>query len=113
MTALRWIGVALYYPLLAIAFVFFFVTCGIDRLLAVSLVFPRDPKALARRQAWLVARLRKAGLVPAAADVTRVVVTPFREREAFRSQLADVTVDYALEGVAGSVACIAKFAPRG
>lgn len=113
LSVLRTIGVVLYYPVFALAFLFVWLSCLIDRIVPLPLAFPRHPTALAKRQAWCVAQLVKAGAIPAGAVVTRYEVRQFKSGEVFRSAVARVMVDYTHDGASRSFACIAKFAIQG
>jgi len=109
----RTIGVILYYPFFGLAFVLVWLSCLFDRLVPLPLPFPRHPAALAKRQAWCVDQLVKAGAIPAGAAVTRYEVRQFKSGEVFRSAVARVMIDYTHNGAPRSFACIAKFAIQG
>lgn len=109
---LRALLVGLHYPLALIAFALLWLACAFDRLVPLPLPFPRHPAALARRRAWCLARLERAGALPPAARVTRYEVRPFGQGEVFRSTLAELTIGYELEGRAHTLECIAKFAAQ-
>lgn len=110
LSALRSIAIALYVPVFGLAFAVIWLLCLFDRLLPLPLPFPRHPAALQRRKAWCVDRLVEAGAIPRGARVTRYAVSPFRRDQAFRSALAEVTIDYDHEGLHHTFACVAKFA---
>ena len=108
----RTLVVVLTYPLFVLAFGLITLACVLDRLLPLPLPFPRNPEALAKRQAWCVARLQRAGALPSDAEVTRYEVRQFKQGEAFRSAIAVVTIEYRHGGGVSTFSCIAKFAAQ-
>jgi hypothetical protein len=84
------------------------VVAFIDRLLGVSLWFPRDFPALERRRDWLVRALKKSGALPRDATVREVTVAPISSTVAFRSSSGFVTVAY---DDGATLDCFVKLAP--
>jgi hypothetical protein len=84
----------------------------VDRTFKPAMPFPRDTDELRSRQEWGVRALRDGGGLPQDAEVTRYVVTPMKEAEAFRSMVASLDVEYVHGGVPGKLEVVAKFAPR-
>jgi len=113
MGVLRTVGVVLFYPIFGLVFALVWLGCLFDRLIPLPLPFPRNPAALAKRQAWCVAELTRSGALPQGAIITRYEVREFKQAEVFRSAVARVMVDYTDNGAPRSFACIAKFAIEG
>ncbi len=100
-----------FYFAFTLGFVLTWLTCLVDRLLEPRLAFPRSVARLIKRRAWCVKRLTEVGALPSGAEVLSYEVTPFRDGEVFRSQMARVDVSYRHDGATHTLRCVAKFAP--
>lgn len=90
----------------------------VERRWPSKLPFPADVDELSRRRDWLFATLQAAGQAPADATLIDVDVVPIKRGEAFRSEIARVTVrwrpnhDSPMADQPSRLTLLAKFAPR-
>jgi hypothetical protein len=89
------------------------LSAWLSRTLPWRLPFPRRLRDLEASQAWVVARLRDAGAIPADATITRFAVSRMEADKAFRSDLARIEIDYAHATRQHRHTCVAKLAPSG
>lgn len=110
---LRRLAVAFYFPWPFVAFVLFWLACALDRAVPVPLPFPRHPRALAKKRAWVERTLKLAQALPPDATITGCTVTPFKEGEVFRSTLAILDLTYTTPGAGPrTLLVVAKFAAQ-
>lgn len=116
----RRVAVACMVPPFVVGLCVLVAICALDRLLTAIAgswlgLFPRNARALQRRQGWCVRRLRAAGVLAPDAVVTAFAVAPFKRGEAFRSSLARVSVTTISpsDPAPHTFECLAKFAPTG
>lgn len=113
MTFGRRLQIALFLPFFILIVGIVFVAVALDRWLRLPHPFPRDTRALARRRAWCLDTLTRAGALPKDAHILGFEVLPFKSGEAFRSSVARVVVDHEVAGVRHRFEALAKFAPAG
>lgn len=88
-----------------------FVIAWLDRRLRFPLGFPRDVQQLQQRKEWLIAELKKAGIIPTGAVIDTCEVTPLDPAIIFRSNAAIVNISYTHNRQLHTQKCFAKFAP--
>ena len=101
---LSWI---IYLPIICTTY----VAAWLDRVLNLSVGFPRDVEMLIERQSWLLHMLSENGVLPADAEIRSCEVTPLNQSIIFRSNAGIITITYFRKGEIMTLKCFAKFAP--
>jgi len=108
----RWLALVGFAALLGAVICLIWLLCWLDRIFRFRFDFPRDIESLAAQEGWCVARLKEAGALADAAEVTSFQVAPFRPQETLRSQMALVTIEHQeAGGQPARFQCLAKCAP--
>lgn len=102
--ALLWL---LYLPVVLITYLIVWM----DRKMKFRLGFPRDVEELAQQQAWCIAELKKAGVLPAQALILDYQVSVLNPDMIFRSNAGLVKIKFNLADGEKLLQCFAKFAP--
>jgi hypothetical protein len=99
--------VAMYIPIVGLTF----IIVWLDRKLRFRLPFPRDLEQLIERKPWLIAELKKNGVLPADAVIESCEVASLTQALIFRSNAGIIEIKYRHQSEYRVLKCFAKFAP--